>query len=101
MEPGSTLTGILGQCALFVEPFLAAAVDEADVLVTVELQVPQGVGGEPVVVVTVEEDGGVVGNAGSAEKFFEGGLVDEIAADTVWSWVCQFQPTAPGMWPGS
>ncbi len=75
--------GILGDRALFFEPFLAAAVDEADVLVAVELQLPQCVGGEPVVVVTVEEDGGLVGNAGGAEKFFEGGFVDEVAADAV------------------
>jgi len=93
--------GIFGYRALFFEPFLAAAVDEADVLVAVELQLPQCVGGEPVVVVTVEEDGGVVGNAGGAEKFLEGGFVDEVAAMPSWSWVCQFQPTAPGMWPWS
>ena len=49
----------------------------------VQLQLPKGVGGEPVVVVAIEKDGGAVGNAGGAEKFFERGLVDQIAADVV------------------
>ncbi len=80
---GRDVCGILGDRALFFEPFLAAAVDEADVPVAVQLQLPKGVGGEPVVVVAIEQDGGVVGNARGAQKFFEGGLVDQIAADVV------------------
>src|SRR6202521_5286 len=75
--------GILGELALLLEPLLAATVDEADVLVAVKLQLPEGVGGEPVVVVAVEKDAGAVGNAGSAEKFFESGLVNQITADVV------------------
>src|SRR6266576_716028 len=39
--------------------------------------------GEPVVVVAVEKNGGVIGNAGGAEKSFERGLVDQVAADVV------------------
>ena len=75
--------GILGDRALFFEPFLAAAVDEADVLVAVQLQLPKGVGGEPIVVVAIEKNRCVIGNAGGAEKLFEGGLVDQVAADVV------------------
>src|SRR5213076_798491 len=80
---GSDLRGILGNWALLLKPFLAAAVDEADVLVSVKLQLPQGVRGEPVVVVAVEKNSGVIGNAGGAEKLFERGFVDEVAADIV------------------
>src|SRR5712664_1557335 len=75
--------GILGQRALLFEPFLAAAVDEPDVLVAVIFQLPKGVSGEPIVVVAVEKNGGVIGNAGSAEKLLKRGLVDQIAADVV------------------
>src|SRR6266850_533725 len=75
--------GILGQRALLFEPFLAAAVDEPDVFVAVIFELPEGVGGEPIVVIAVKKNGGVVGNAGSAEQLFERGLVDQIAADVV------------------
>ena len=50
---------------------------------SVKLQLPQGVRGEPVVVVAVEKNSGVIGNAGGAEKLFERGFVDEVAADIV------------------
>src|SRR6266851_4124948 len=74
---------ILCERALLLEPFFAATIDEANILVTVVLQLPKGVGGEPVVVIAIEKDGGAVGNAGTAEKLFESGLVDQIAADVV------------------
>src|SRR6266404_173603 len=80
---GGDFGEILGQRALFLEPLFAATVNEADVLVAVELQLPEGVSGKPVVVVAVEKDGGVIGNAGGAEKPFESGLVDQVAADAV------------------
>src|SRR6266849_9243605 len=83
IRSGRDLDGILGELTLFLEPFLAATVDEADVLVAVKFQLPQGVGGEPVVVVAIKKDGGVVGNAGGAEKFFESGFVDQVATDIV------------------
>src|SRR5437899_1647191 len=73
----------LREGALLFQPFLAAAVNQADIPMTVVLQLPEGVGGEPVVVVAIEQDGGVVGNAGRAKKLFESGLVDQIAADVV------------------
>src|SRR5229473_4232883 len=69
--------------ALFFKPLFAAAVDEADVLVAVVFQLPEGVSGEPVVVITIQKNGRVIGNARGAEKFFESGLVDQIAADVV------------------
>src|SRR5712664_4289607 len=69
--------------ALFFKPLFAAAVDEADVLVAVVFQLPEGVSGEPVVVITIQKNGCVIGNARGAEKFFESGLVDQIAADVV------------------
>src|ERR671927_43737 len=64
-------------------PLLAAAVDELDVLVAVELEVPVGVGGEPVVVAAVEDHGVVVGDAALGEQLLETLLVDEVAADRV------------------
>ena len=69
---GSDACGIGCERSLLLEPFFAAAIDEANILVAVVFQLPEGVGGEPVVVVAVEKDGAVIGNAGSAEKFFEG-----------------------------
>jgi len=80
---GGDFGRILGERALLFDPFLAAAVDEANVFVAVQLQLPEGVSGEPVVVVAVKKDGGVVGNAGGAEKLFERGLVDQVSAYAV------------------
>ena len=74
---------VLGERALLLEPFLAAAVDQADILVAVQLQLPEGVRCKPVVIVAIKNDRGVVRNAGGAEKFFERGLVNQIAADAV------------------
>ncbi len=77
------LRGILGQWTLLFEPFLAAAVDQLHVLVAVILQLPEGIGGEPVVVVAIEKYGGVVGDAGFAEQFLQRGLVNQIATHVV------------------
>ena len=49
-------------------PFLTAAVEQLDLVVAVELEVPVGVGGEPVVVPAVEDDGVVVGYPAFAEQ---------------------------------
>ncbi len=54
---------VVGQLAAVELPLLAAAVEQPDVLVAVELEVPVGVRGEPVVVAAVEHDGVVVGDA--------------------------------------
>ena len=54
---------VVDQLAGVELPLLAAAVEQLDVVVAVELEVPVGVGGEPVVVAAVEDDGVVVGDA--------------------------------------
>ena len=47
------------------------------------LEEPEGVGGVPVVLVAVEDDGRVVGDAALGKQVLEGGLVDEVALDLV------------------
>ena len=74
---------LVGQLAGVELPLLAAAVEELDVLVAVELEVPVGVGGEPVVVAAVEDHGVVVADAPLGQQRLELRLVDEVAADLV------------------
>ena len=64
-------------------PLLAAAVEQLDVLVAVELELPVGVGGEPVVVAAVEHDGVVVARCPSRQQLLELLLIDDVAADRV------------------
>ncbi len=64
-------------------PLLAAAVEELDVVVAVQLEVPVGVGREPVVVAAVEDHGVVVGDALGRQELLEALLVDEVTADRV------------------
>ena len=71
------------QLAAVELPLLAAAVEQPDVGVAVEREVPVGVGGEPVVVAAVEHDGVVVGDASLGEQRLELLLVDEVATDLV------------------
>ena len=59
------------QLAALVDPLLAAAVQDPHVVVAVELQIPVGVGGEPVVLVAVEDDGRVVADSALAEQPLE------------------------------
>src|SRR6202041_1256873 len=80
---GSNLGGIGGQRTLFFHPLLATAIDEPGILVAVIFQLPQSVGGEPVVIVTVKKNCGVVGNAGLAQQLFEGGLVNQVAPHVI------------------
>src|SRR5207237_7418006 len=61
---------LFGERALLFEPFLAATVDQPNVFMAVELQLPKGVSGEPVVVVAINNDSGLLGNARSAEQLF-------------------------------
>src|SRR5690606_14328896 len=70
--------GVDGIAALEL-PDLAAAVEQADVLVAVDLEVPVGVRGEPVVVAAVADDGVVVRDAQPAEQGLELLLGDEVA----------------------
>ncbi len=49
----------------------------------VQLEVPVGVGGEPVVVAAVEDDGVVIGDAALGQQGRELLAVDEVAADLI------------------
>jgi hypothetical protein len=51
--------------------------------VAVELEVPVGVGGEPVVVAAVQHDGVVGGDAAVGQQCLELRLADEVTADLV------------------
>ena len=75
--------GLAAQLAGVELPLLAAAVEQQDVLVAVQLEVPVRVGGEPVVVAAVEHDGVVVADAPLGEQLLELLPVDEVAADRV------------------
>ena len=74
---------LVGQLAGVELPLLASAVEQLHVLVAVQLEVPVGVGGEPVVVAAVEHDRVVVGDAAVGEERLELRLVHEVAADLV------------------
>src|SRR6187455_449079 len=54
-----------------VEPVLAAAVEDPDITVAEQLELPVGPGGEPVVVVAVENDRRVRSDARLAEQLRE------------------------------
>src|SRR4029077_15452641 len=64
------LRGVLGQRALLFQPLLASAVDQLHILVPLILQLPEGVGREPVVVVTVEQDGRIIGDSRLTQQLF-------------------------------
>ena len=82
-DVASRVGQLVGELAGVELPLLAAAVEQPDVVVAVELEVPVGVGGEPVVVAAVEHDGVVVGDAALGQQRLELLLVDEVAADLV------------------
>src|SRR3954470_9898155 len=75
--------GVLREVAAVELPLLAAAVEQLHRLVAVELEVPIGVGGEPVVVAAVEDNGVVVADALVRQQGLELLLADEVAADLV------------------
>src|SRR4029079_13246360 len=60
-------------------PLLAAAVEDANVRVAVDLQIPVGVGREPVVLVAVDDDRRVGPDPALAEELLEALPIDEIA----------------------
>ena len=66
-----------------VEPVLAPAVEDPDVVVTEQLQLPVRPGGEPVVVVAVEDDRRVRADAGLREELREVLAAGDVAADPV------------------
>lgn len=67
-----------GEGAAFLHPLLPPAVHEPHVLVAVVLEEPEGVGGPPVVLVPVEDHGGVVGDAEPFHELGELLLADEV-----------------------
>ena len=64
-------------------PLLAAAVEQLDLVVPVQLEVPVRVCGEPVVVAAVEDHGVVVADAPVGQQLRELLGVDEVALDVV------------------
>src|SRR6202042_2007648 len=58
-------------------PLRPATVEQLHVLVSVQLEVPVGVGREPVVVAAVEHHGVVVGDAALGQQLLEADLVHE------------------------
>ncbi len=72
--------GISAQRTAIELPLLATAVDQLHILVAVDLEVPVGVGREPVVVSAVQDDGVVVGDAALGEELSELLGVEEVAA---------------------
>ena len=59
-------------------PPLPAAVHHPAVLVAVEFEHPEGVAGPPVVLVAIEDNGRVVGDASLGAEFFEGRPIDVV-----------------------
>src|SRR4051812_30849960 len=72
------LRNLLDQLTAVELPLLATAVEQLDVVVAVELEVPVRVRREPVVVAAVEHDRVVVANALRRQQLLELLLVDEV-----------------------
>ena len=69
--------------ALFGDPFGAAAIHQTNVFVAVILEEPEGVGGEPVVVVAIEDDGSIRRDARFGEQAVEFILGEDVAVDLI------------------
>jgi hypothetical protein len=69
--------------AVLRDPALPGTVEELDVVVPVVLQIPVGVGGEPVVAITVEDDLVLVRDAAAAERPAEVLTAEKVAFDLV------------------
>ena len=72
-----------GQLAVFLEPPYAAAIHQSDVVVVVELEQPEAVGGEPVVVVAVNNDRVILADPRTAHERGELLLADDVASHLV------------------
>ena len=72
-----------GGGAALGDPLLTRPVHELHVVMAVVLQVPEGVGGEPVVAVAVEDHGVVVRHSRAAEELSEVLRAEEVALDLV------------------
>src|SRR5581483_670953 len=69
--------------ATFGEPLFAATVHDANILVAVNLRLPERPRGEPVVVIAVHNDRGVRRDPGLAEEPFELFLREDVAAKLI------------------
>jgi hypothetical protein len=72
-----------GQRQPVVQPELATAVQDPDVAVAEQLELPVGPGGEPVVVVAVQDDRRVGADAARAEQLAEIVTPGDVATDAV------------------
>ena len=78
-EPGRLVPGhVVHQLTALQLPLLASAVHQLDVVEPPQLEEPVGVGGEPVVVASVQHDRGVRPDARLGEQRREPGLVLEV-----------------------
>ena len=71
---------VVGQLSAFGFPLGAATVHKFHLGVSIVLHLPEGPGSEPVVVVSVQDNGGVVADARVAEKRFHIRFADQVSA---------------------
>src|SRR5262249_51273466 len=64
-------------------PLLAAAVEQFHVLVPVQLEIPVRVGGEPVVIAAVQDNGVFIGDTAGRQQVGELATVDEVASNRI------------------
>ncbi|CNZ29293.1 Uncharacterised protein [Mycobacterium tuberculosis] len=74
---------VAGQRASVELPLLAAAVEQLDLLMAVELEIPVRVGGEPIVVAAVQDHRVLVGDATLGQQLGELLGVDEVTFDRI------------------
>ena len=78
---GAVIGRIGGEGFPFGFPLGASAVHQLDVVVAVVLQLPEGPSGKPVVVVTVENDRGVVVDSRRTQQVLQFVLADQVPAN--------------------
>jgi len=74
---------LVGQRVVVLDPVVPAAVEQADVVVAVVLELPVGVGRKPVGVVAVEDDRRVLADAVAAHRLFEVLFREDVPAGLV------------------
>ena len=80
---GGVLGNLSDQGPVFGKPQHAPAVHQADILVSVVAELPERPGGEPVVVVAIEDDGGIRRDAAAAEQGFHLVAGNDVADDVM------------------
>src|SRR6185312_11627102 len=60
-----------GDFAFVGQPFDAATIEQSGILVTIVLQDPERPGGKPVIIVTIENNGGIVADPSLSQKLFQ------------------------------